>query len=88
VESSTLKVYGMTCTLCSAIIEAGVEKLSGIHKVNVSYASERASLQYDASTIQLDEIKILLKNWGFRLKKAKLPEQAALGNGGPLKEAS
>lgn len=70
-ESSTLKVYGMTCTLCSAIIEAGVEKLSGIHKVNVSYASERASLQYDASTIQLDEIKNTIEKLGFSVEESE-----------------
>ncbi|HBC91677.1 MAG TPA: heavy metal translocating P-type ATPase, partial [Pelotomaculum sp.] len=76
-ENATIKVYGMTCTLCSATIEASVEKLKGIQKVNVSYATEKALLQYDSSVIQLEEITKIIQKLGFSVEENE--SEAAAG---------
>lgn len=75
-ESATIKVYGMTCTLCSATIEASIEKLKGIQKVNVSYATEKALLQYDSSAIQLEEITKTIQKLGFSVEDNELDAKA------------
>ena len=64
-KSVTLKVYGMTCTLCSATIEAALEKLDGMQEASVSYASEKAFVEYDADLLGMEEIKKNIEKLGF-----------------------
>ena len=45
IKNVSLKVYGMTCTLCSITIECAISKIEGIDKINVSYAAEKAKFQ-------------------------------------------
>lgn len=61
----------MTCSLCSISIESTLEKLEGITKVNVSYSTEKAKLQYDSSKIELDNIKKEIELLGFLVEKNK-----------------
>jgi len=68
IESTSLKIYGMTCTLCSMTIEASLEKLNGISKVDVSYAVEKALLEYDPAKVQLPEIKKRIERLGFSVE--------------------
>ena len=65
VETKTLKIYGMYCTLCSITIEATLEKLNGITKARVSYATEKAYLEYDDSNLVLPVIKNTIEKLGF-----------------------
>lgn len=69
VESISLKVYGMTCTLCSLAIESAITKLDGVKKIDVSYAAEKAKLEYDSDTINLDEIKRRIELLGFSINQ-------------------
>jgi Cu+-exporting ATPase len=68
-EKASLKVYGMTCTLCSFIIESALAKYNGIGPVNVSYAAEKALLEYDPSQISLPEIKKAIHQLGFAVEE-------------------
>ncbi len=65
VESVSLKVFGMTCALCSSTIESSLEKLDGIKKVRVNYATEKALLEYENTKVQLAEIKKAIGQLGF-----------------------
>ncbi|HWQ70962.1 MAG TPA: heavy metal translocating P-type ATPase [Desulfitobacteriaceae bacterium] len=69
IESTSIKIYGMTCTLCSMIIESSLEKLDGINKVNVSYTIEKALLEYDSTIVQLSEIKTKIERLGFSVEE-------------------
>ncbi|AGK97472.1 heavy metal translocating P-type ATPase [Clostridium pasteurianum] len=71
IESISLKIYGMTCSLCSITIESNLEKLEGIKKVNVSYSTEKAKLEYDSSKIELGNIKKKIELLGFSVGKNK-----------------
>jgi len=64
-EDISLKIHGMTCFLCSITIESSLEKLEGVNKVNVSYSTEKAKLEYDSDKIQLDKIKNVIESLGF-----------------------
>lgn len=61
----------MTCSLCSISIESNLEKLEGIKKINVSYSTEKAKLEYDPSKIELDNIKKKIELLGFSVGKNK-----------------
>lgn len=63
--NSSLKIYGMTCTLCAITIETAVNEINGINKINVNYASERAKLQYDNKETTLNNIKGKIELLGF-----------------------
>ncbi|WP_287821295.1 heavy metal translocating P-type ATPase [Clostridium sp.] len=69
IESISLRIYGMTCSLCSISIESTLERLEGINRVNVSYSTEKAKLQYDSSKIELDNIKREIELLGFSVRK-------------------
>ncbi len=61
------KINGMTCALCSASIEACLEKLDGIQSVSVGYASEKAVLEYDDEIITPDQIAQKIRQLGFAI---------------------
>lgn len=63
------KIKGMTCALCSASIEACLEKLDGIQSVSVGYASEKAVLEYDDEIITPDKIAQKIRLLGFAVNE-------------------
>lgn len=65
IENVSLKIFGMTCALCSATIESGLERLEGVTKVKVSYATEKAILEYDDTKVQLPDIQKVIQHLGF-----------------------
>ncbi|MBC2580711.1 cation-translocating P-type ATPase [Clostridium sp. DJ247] len=71
-ESISLKVYGMTCTLCSLTIESTLEKVEGVSGVTVNFATEKANLEYDNEKIKLDDLKKKIESLGFYTDESKL----------------
>ena len=65
IQKGTLKIYGMTCTLCSVIIESSLEKFNGIISSNINYASERAFIEYDDEKTNLQYIMSKIEHIGF-----------------------
>ncbi len=68
-ESASFKIYGMTCALCSALIEARLEKKDGVVKASVSYASEKAHLEYDDDVVKLPDIEKIVESLGFSMQE-------------------
>ena len=62
---AVMKVSGMTCTLCSIKIENALERLDGIRKVQVSYASEKAAIEYDEDVVTSTDIARHIEKIGF-----------------------
>ncbi|MDR3165319.1 MAG: heavy metal translocating P-type ATPase [Synergistaceae bacterium] len=73
-ETASLKIYGMTCTLCSVAIEAGVERLAGVDKAEVSYAAEKVLVEFDADLVTLSDIQRAVKGLGFSVDKVEADE--------------
>ncbi|APT75517.1 ATPase [Marinitoga sp. 1137] len=57
----------MTCTSCARTIEKKLEKLDGIEKVNVNFATEKLSLKFDPTKVDENEIKKIVKDVGYDL---------------------
>jgi len=66
-----LKIKGMHCVACANIITNKVSKLNGVNKIEVSYASETANIDYDKNLIDLKMIDQEMTKLGYRLD---LPE--------------
>lgn len=64
-EKKSLKVYGMTCTLCSIAIEEKIRKMPGVSSAIVSYATEKARVEYDPEILPLPEIIKEMEALGF-----------------------
>lgn len=69
------KINGMTCALCSASIEASLERLQGVQRVNVSYASEKAAVEYDDELTGPEEIAQAINRLGFSIREKDAEDQ-------------
>lgn len=70
VEAKTIKIFGMTCTLCSITIESALSKLKGILRISVNYASEKAVIEYESADVSLEEIKKIIERLGFSVQES------------------
>ncbi|KAI8377082.1 hypothetical protein EDC96DRAFT_250907 [Choanephora cucurbitarum] len=63
--TSQLRVMGMTCASCVNSIERGLSVTRGISGVQVSLLAESATVSYDPTFIQVDQIAELINDMGF-----------------------
>ncbi|MCA9380862.1 copper-translocating P-type ATPase [Candidatus Dojkabacteria bacterium] len=50
-------IIGMHCTSCKLLIEKLVRKVEGVESVNINYASEKMTVEFDENKTGVDEIK-------------------------------
>ncbi len=62
---ANIHITGMTCTTCAATIEKGLSGMSGVEQVNLSYASGKASVEYDPATVNLAAINKTVSSLGY-----------------------
>jgi Cu+-exporting ATPase len=68
-----LEIGGMTCTSCAARIEKKLNKLDGV-EASVNYATELASVAYDAEHVAVEELVRTVEATGY---SAALPSARA-----------
>lgn len=61
-----LPIDGMTCAACAARLEKNLNKLQGVH-ASVNFANEKASVDYEESLMQPQEIILSIKDSGFNV---------------------
>jgi Cu+-exporting ATPase len=64
-NSTTIKISGMSCSNCAVRIEKGVDALNGVEYATVNFATEELTVEYDPETISVDAIIDCLKDLGF-----------------------
>lgn len=69
-------VSGMTCTGCEMLVEEELSKLDGIIKVEASHTDKNATVQFDDSKVDLDNIIEAINRTHY---KATPPEKEAKG---------
>ena len=52
-EKANIHLTGMSCTTCAATIEKNLAETIGVEQANVSFASEKASIEYDPAKVSL-----------------------------------
>ncbi|EGT3617335.1 copper-translocating P-type ATPase [Clostridium perfringens] len=63
----TYKVEGMTCASCAAAIEKGLNRMDGVENVNVNFAAETVTFNYDSDKVGTRDIKAKVEKLGYKL---------------------
>ncbi len=64
-EKAHIHITGMTCTTCAATIEKGLADTLGVDQAKVSFASEKAAVEYDPRMVSLAKIKHTIAELGY-----------------------
>jgi Cu+-exporting ATPase len=70
-DRASIHITGMTCTTCAATIEKGLSQTPGIEQADVNFASEKASIKYDPTKVDLGRIKDTVSQLGYRVATKK-----------------
>ena len=65
-----LPIEGMHCASCAVRIEKELKKVPGVVNANVNYASEKASVEYDAAKTGEQAIEAAVKKAGYDIIKS------------------
>ena len=68
-QKTILKIKGMHCASCVAIIERTLKKEKGIFEVNVNLVSEKANLKFNSKEISLKKIQGIIQKLGYESKE-------------------
>ncbi len=73
---------GMTCQSCEKIIAKQAFKLAGVKTIDVSYAAEKATIEYDNEKTSLKEITAAIEEKGYSCSEisAESGEKSALNS--------
>ena len=70
-DKAHIHITGMTCTTCAATIEKGLAETLGVEEAKVSFASEKASIEYDPSKVDLAKINHTISQIGYGVATMK-----------------
>jgi len=65
--SLKVDVTKMHCAACAANVERTISKLPGVARCDVNYATEQATIEFDAAVISYEEIEAAVTRRGFGL---------------------
>jgi copper chaperone len=60
-----LDVKGMTCGHCKMAVTNALEELDGVKSVEVSVEEGKASVEYDDSKVNVDQMKEAIEEQGY-----------------------
>ena len=66
-----LKLKGMTCAACAAKIERKLNKLEGVQKATVNFATEKATVEYDSSIVKVSDMIKAVEALGYNSQRAE-----------------
>lgn len=74
-QKTILKISGMDCASCSAIIENALKKEGGIKSANVNFASEKLYLEFDPIEISIARIQKIIEKLGYKATEETAEEE-------------
>ncbi|MBS3782429.1 MAG: copper-translocating P-type ATPase [Candidatus Thermoplasmatota archaeon] len=66
-QNKEVPIEDMHCASCAQAIEKSLDKVEGVEKSNVSYASEKASIEYDSSKVGINDISKAVEDAGYSI---------------------
>ena len=63
--TKNIKIGGMTCTACAKAVERVTRKLDGVVESNVNYATEKLTIKFEPSVVNIGEIKSAIVKGGY-----------------------
>jgi Cu+-exporting ATPase len=67
-----IPVTGMTCANCVATVERTLKKTGGVSDATVNYASERATVRFDPTTVREQELRARIERAGYGVPVQKI----------------
>jgi Cu+-exporting ATPase len=64
-DTLTLKLRGMSCAGCARNIEKAIKVVPGVTEVNVNFAAEQATVEYDTRKTNLEKIQDAVEAAGY-----------------------
>ncbi|PIK61833.1 putative copper-transporting ATPase 2-like [Apostichopus japonicus] len=64
-QTCQLRVTGMTCSSCVALIEGKISKRKGICNITVSLMAQKADVTFDTCHLTPSEVAVMIKDLGF-----------------------
>ncbi len=64
-QTTKLKINGMTCAACAQASERAVKKVSGVENASVNFATEMLSVKFDAASTDVNAIKLAVAKAGY-----------------------
>jgi Cu+-exporting ATPase len=64
-ETSTLKLRGMSCASCANSIETAISNLSGVELCNVNFGAEQATITYNPRSVDVNRIQQAIADAGY-----------------------
>lgn len=64
-DKTTIKIKGMSCAACVRRVENGLKALPGVKDATVNFATEQASVTYDSSLLEKDQLEGKIVELGY-----------------------
>jgi len=64
-EKVTLNISGMTCASCVRRVEQGLEDFNGVQRATVNFATDKATVEYDPSILDVKGLSEKVKELGY-----------------------
>ena len=71
VVKAIIHITGMTCANCAATIEKGLSDTPGVEKAYVNLASEKASVDFNPTKVNLSQLKAAVTDLGYGVATRK-----------------
>ncbi len=65
-KETNLKIEGMHCAGCSTRLEKVLNNLEGVETAKVSLEEKKATIKYDGTKINIENIKEAIEDAGFK----------------------
>lgn len=65
-KETNLKIEGMHCAGCSTRLEKILNNLEGVETAKVSLEEKKATIKYDETKINIENIKEAIEDTGFK----------------------
>ena len=66
-QTTTLKIRGMTCGGCVASVQRVLQELDGVGRADVSLASNEAKVEYDAGRVKPADLEAAIEDAGYEI---------------------
>src|SRR5438874_2129038 len=77
---AVLALEGMTCASCAMRIEKGLKKVPGVKDASVNFASEQATVTYDQTQANLEQMIQKVDAVGYKARPQKSTQEDIPGN--------
>ncbi|MCD1655187.1 cadmium-translocating P-type ATPase [Treponema zuelzerae] len=81
-QTTKLRINGMTCAACAQASERAVKKLPGIADASVNFSTEKLSVTYDEGAVDVNAIKAAVSKAGYEAVDDVVDKQVVIPVGG------